>query len=153
MEQTVKQSDRDAWPSVVGSLLQLTQKGSLEWHPVPLDASPVGGDIPAGSHVEQVLTARYKNWTLRLYHILRKKSGLTPLIMGLVDDSDASDWITSAALQVLDADGKTVMTIPPMRMLRDLLRAIQYRNRPKSLESADLFVREVLGESLTTGPK
>lgn len=110
----------------IGKLIQLTQKGKVEWNSVDPD---VVQSHPPEDMVNSVFICNYKDKLLRIYH--RKYKSYPGLGLSFFSINEKSPkekkWFSEVVLELIDDSGNSVWQFPKERILHDLLDAVKYK--------------------------
>jgi hypothetical protein len=129
-QETSAEKTGNRFVTAVAKLIDLTQKGELRW------SLPEAGE-QADEHISQIFIAHYHDKILKIYKrtfkAYRKKRAVTlaDLVINLGSPSGERGiepyWESDVVLEFINPDGMTIWTFPQMRILQDLLAAVQYQ--------------------------
>lgn len=142
MGTTIEESGRDRVLEAVVKLIQLTQKGELEWRSDKPDESMMLGERDT---VGPVYTTDYKGRTLQVY----RRAWVDPLAGGAL--AKRNTWGQFGALTPPELNEQTVLrlatpeggfwTFPQNSALNDLMNAVAFK-----VTDANGFLDEILNE-------
>ena len=120
---------KDSNIEAIAKLIELTQKGRLQWNSEHPDA--VKGLSPEDI-VSNVFTADYSGRVLRIYqrrYKTRFSAGLTVGLIqsALLENQTETRWVSEVILELLSEYGHSTWQFPKERILNDLLSAIRYK--------------------------
>ncbi|MFP4436345.1 MAG: hypothetical protein ACLFVO_03795 [Chloroflexaceae bacterium] len=135
--------------TAIAKLIDLTQKGELRWN------LPEAGEQSVlveqdDEHISQVFIAHYHDKILKIYKRTykdyRKRSvsfaDSLKLSMFSGEREIETYWKSDVVLEFINPDGMTIWTFPQMRILQDLLAAVQYQ-----VAGVEDFLDDILGDT------
>lgn len=102
----------DKMTKAVARLLELTQRGAIQWRTAPLPDLRGTGDF-----IEIAFAAEYEGEHLRIF---RKRSKVAL-------DEERFEWIERPKLEIIDSNGRSLYEFPSHPILYDLLDAVEYQ--------------------------
>lgn len=127
-QETSAEKTGNRFITAIAKLIDLTQKGELRWN------LPEAGE-QADKHISQIFIAHYHDKILKIYkrtykdYRKRSVSFADSLKLSMFSGERGIEtyWESDVVLEFINPDGMTIWTFPQMRILQDLLAAVQYQ--------------------------
>lgn len=126
-------NDLNKWVAFVAKLLELTQKGLIQWE--------MTGDVsflPQNERATHSYVATFMDKRMRLYKYQHQVERPIHSLRDVFADGRRIDWVDAVKLEFIDVYGHSLYEIPPITGLWDLWNAVQYRTA-----NIDEFVEKV----------